>query len=191
MTGRGLQARSAIPYREWRCGSQIWTAGRARPSGEIGMIEVRGDNVFGGYWNMPEKTAAEIRPDGFFITGDLGIADADGRISIVGRTKDLIIAGGYNIYPKEIEDVLNDMEGVIESAVFGMPHPDFGESVVAAVVAAPGAQITPDTLREGVAKQLAKFKHPREYALMDALPRNTMGKVQKNLLRQTFSTRTS
>ena len=169
-------------------------SGTERPVGEIGMIEVRGDNVFQGYWNMPEKTAEEIRPDGFFITGDLGISDAGGRISIVGRAKDLIIAGGYNIYPKEIEDVLNDMEGVIESAVFGVPHPDFGESVVAAVVVAPvasGAQITPDTLREGVAKHLAKFKHPREYILMDALPRNTMGKVQKNLLRQTFSTRAS
>ena len=123
---------------------------------------------------------------GFSSRGDLGISDAGGRISIVGRAKDLIIAGGYNIYPKEIEDVLNDMEGVIESAVFGVPHPDFGESVVAAVVVTPDAQITPDTLHEGVAKHLAKFKHPREYILMDALPRNTMGKVQKNLLRQTF-----
>lgn len=152
--------------------------------GDIGVIEVRGDNVFQGYWNMPEKTAEELRPDGFFVTGDLAKAAPDGRITIVGRAKDLIIAGGYNIYPKEVEDVLNACNGVLESAVFGVPHPDFGESVIAAVVPEPGATIETDVLRADVADQLARFKHPREYITLDALPRNTMGKVQKNVLRE-------
>ena len=156
--------------------------GASLPIGEIGMIEVRGDNVFQGYWNMPEKTAEELRSDGFFITGDLGTADHDGRITIVGRAKDLIISGGYNIYPKEIEDVLNKMGGVLESAVFGIPHPDFGESVVAAMVPENGANIDTDTVKEQVEAQLARFKHPRVYVTMDALPRNTMGKVMKNVL---------
>lgn len=153
--------------------------------GQIGMIEVRGDNVFQGYWKMPEKTAEELRADGFFITGDLGVMAEDGRISIVGREKDLIISGGYNIYPKEIEDVINDIEGVVESAVFGVPHPDFGESVLAAVVLS-DTSLAPDEIEELVAPHLARFKHPRRYLILDTLPRNTMGKVQKNLLRQQY-----
>ncbi len=153
--------------------------------GDIGMIEVRGDNVFQGYWNMPEKTAEELRENGFFITGDLGVAADDGRISIVGRQKDLIISGGYNIYPKEIEDVVNDIDGVLESAVFGVPHADFGESVMAAIVLE-DPSLTDTTIASQVEPKLARFKHPRRYIVMDALPRNTMGKVQKNVLRNDF-----
>ena len=153
--------------------------------GEIGMIEVRGDNVFEGYWNMPEKTAEELRDTGFFITGDLGVKSEDGRISIVGREKDLIISGGYNIYPKEIEDVINDIDGVLESAVFGVPHVDFGESVIASVVI-DNAALSAGEIAELVAPNLARFKHPRKYIIADALPRNTMGKVQKNILRETY-----
>lgn len=155
-------------------------------AGQIGMIEVRGDNVFQGYWNMPEKTSEELRETGFFMTGDLGVMDEDGRVSIVGRQKDLIISGGYNIYPKEIEDVINDVDGVLESAVFGVAHPDFGESVLAAVVLEAGGP-DPAAIAAQVEPQLARFKHPREYILMDALPRNTMGKVQKNVLRDSFT----
>lgn len=154
-------------------------------AGQIGMIEVRGDNVFQGYWNMPEKTAEELRENGFFITGDLGVMSDDGRVSIVGRHKDLIISGGYNIYPKEIEDVINAISGVLESAVFGVPHPDFGESVVAAVVLTdPG--LGESAIASAVATTLARFKQPKRYVIMDALPRNTMGKVQKTILRATY-----
>ena len=160
--------------------------GNALPQGEIGEIEVRGPNVFKGYWQMPEKTAAELRENGFFITGDLGRIDADGYVHIVGRNKDLIISGGYNIYPKEIELVLDDQPGVLESAVVGVPHPDFGETVLGVIVAEAGA--TPDTeaMMEAVRAQLARFKHPRKLVVLDALPRNTMGKVQKNLLRDQY-----
>lgn len=161
--------------------------GEPLPTGEIGMIEVRGDNVFQGYWNMPEKTAEELRTTGFFMTGDLGIKSADGRVSIVGRQKDLIISGGYNIYPKEIEDVINDIDGVLESAVFGVPHPDFGESVLASVILEKDASIAPETIAAHVEPLLARFKHPRKYILCDTLPRNTMGKVQKNILREEYS----
>lgn len=160
--------------------------GETQPFGDIGMIEVRGDNVFQGYWNMPEKTAEELRASGFFLTGDLGIQTEDGRVSIVGRSKDLIISGGYNIYPKEIEDVLNDIPGVIESAVFGVPDEDFGESVVAAFVAEEDAALSIEAMKGKVQTQLARFKHPREYLLLEALPRNTMGKVQKNVLRESY-----
>ena len=153
---------------------------------EIGMIEVRGDNVFQGYWNMPEKTAEELRDSGFFITGDLGVKSADGRVSIVGRQKDLIISGGYNIYPKEIEDVINDVTGVVESAVFGVPHPDFGESVIAAVVLS-DTSLTGANIATMIEPHLARFKHPRRYIVLDSLPRNTMGKVQKNVLRDQHS----
>ena len=118
------------------------------------------------------------------MTGDLGVMEPDGRLSIVGRQKDLIISGGYNVYPKEIEDVINDVDGVLESAVFGISHADFGESVLAAVVLEPGASLTPEQIAENVEPKLARFKHPRRYDLMDALPRNTMGKVQKNVLRE-------
>ncbi|SHH29717.1 malonyl-CoA/methylmalonyl-CoA synthetase [Cognatiyoonia sediminum] len=156
-------------------------------SGEIGVIEVRGDNVFHGYWNMPEKTAEEFRDDGFFITGDLAMLGSDGRVTIVGRAKDLIISGGYNIYPKEIEDVLNNCDGILETAVFGIPHPDFGESVVAAIVTESGATVDESVVEKVVARDLARFKHPRRYVTLEELPRNTMGKVQKNVLRETFS----
>jgi malonyl-CoA/methylmalonyl-CoA synthetase len=165
---------------------EITDNGAPVEAGEIGMIEVRGDNVFQGYWNMPDKTAEELRATGFFITGDLGIKTDDGRISIVGRQKDLIISGGYNIYPKEIEDVINDVEGVLESAVFGVPHADFGESVLAAVVLEDSA-LTPAVIATTVEPHLARFKHPRRYIITDALPRNTMGKVQKNVLRADHS----
>ena len=164
----------------------ITDGGNPVAPGEVGMIEVRGDNVFQGYWNMPEKTAEELRDTGFFITGDLGLASDDGRISIVGRQKDLIIAGGYNIYPKEIEDVVNDIDGVLESAVFGIPHVDFGESVLAAIVLE-DATLNATAIAAKVEPQLARFKHPRRYIIMDELPRNTMGKVQKNVLRDMHS----
>ena len=164
----------------------ITNDGRVVANGEIGMIEVRGDNVFQGYWNMPEKTNEELRENGFFITGDLGIMDNDGRISIVGRHKDLIIAGGYNIYPKEVEDVLNAIDGIVETAVFGVPDPDFGETVLAAIVSdQPDFDV--NQIKSLIAPLLGKFKHPRRYILLDSLPRNAMGKVQKNVLRDTHS----
>ncbi|MFT5631262.1 MAG: malonyl-CoA/methylmalonyl-CoA synthetase [Gammaproteobacteria bacterium] len=156
------------------------------PQGDIGVIEVKGDNVFQGYWNMPEKTREELRSNGFFITGDLGTMDADGRISIVGREKDMIISGGYNIYPKEIEDVLNDIKGISESAVFGVAHPDFGEAVIAAVVLE-NQSLTADAIAVHIELLLANFKQPRQFIMLDALPRNTMGKVQKNVLRYEYA----
>ncbi|MCE8548397.1 malonyl-CoA synthase [Ruegeria pomeroyi] len=160
--------------------------GETLPQGEIGVIEVRGPNVFKGYWQMPEKTAAELRPDGFFITGDLGFEDPDGYVTIVGRGKDLIISGGFNIYPKELELLLDDQPGVLESAVIGVPHPDFGETPLGILVPQPGE--TPDTkaIMARVETALARFKHPRQLILMEELPRNTMGKVQKNILREQF-----
>ncbi len=154
---------------------------------QIGMIEVRGDNVFQGYWNRPEKTDEELRANGFFLTGDLGIKTKDGRISIVGRAKDLIIAGGYNVYPKEIEDVLNDIHGIEESAVFGVVHPHFGESVVAALVFDQTHPVDLNVVKQIVESRLAGFKHPRRYEVVAALPRNTMGKIQKNILRDQFA----
>ena len=157
--------------------------GTPLPAGEIGVIEVRGPNVFSGYWQMPEKTAEEIRPNGFFITGDLGVMDADGRVTIVGRQKDLIITGGYNVYPKEVEDVLNAIPGILESAVFAGRDADFGEKVMAALVRAPGSAVTEAEIAERLSDQLARFKHPRALVWLEALPRNTMGKVQKNVLR--------
>ncbi len=160
--------------------------GNALAQGEIGEIEVRGPNVFKGYWQMPEKTAAELRENGFFITGDLGRIDEDGYVHIVGRNKDLIISGGYNIYPKEIELVLDDQSGVLESAVVGVPHPDFGETVLGVIVAEPGQTPDLDAMMEAVRGSLARFKHPRKLILLDELPRNTMGKVQKNILRDQY-----
>ncbi|SET49913.1 malonate--CoA ligase [Oceanicella actignis] len=160
--------------------------GAELPPGEIGQIEVRGPNVFKGYWRMPEKTAQELREDGFFITGDLGMVDSDGYIHIVGRNKDLIISGGYNIYPKEIELVLDAQPGVKESAVIGVPHPDFGETPLAVIVPEKGARPERAALEQAVRAALARFKHPREYVFVDELPRNTMGKVQKNLLRERY-----
>jgi malonyl-CoA/methylmalonyl-CoA synthetase len=160
--------------------------GHTLPDGEIGQIEVRGPNVFKGYWQMPQKTAEELRSDGFFITGDLGQIDADGYVHIVGRNKDLIIAGGYNIYPKEIELLLDEEPGVLESAVIGVPHPDFGETPVGVIV--PDGITTPDldAIRASIARSLARFKHPQKLLLVEELPRNTMGKVQKNQLRDRY-----
>lgn len=135
---------------------------------------------------MPDKTEESFTADGWFITGDLVTMAADGRVTIVGRAKDLIIAGGYNIYPKEIESVIDDMPGVEESAVVGVPHPDFGESVVAVIVPKAGSVVTPDQVLAWVAERLARFKHPRAVHVVDALPRNTMGKVQKAELRKTY-----
>ncbi|WP_146346633.1 malonate--CoA ligase [Phaeobacter marinintestinus] len=160
--------------------------GKTLPTGEIGQIEVRGPNVFKGYWQMPEKTAAELRADGFFITGDLGKTDHDGYVQIVGRNKDLIISGGYNIYPKEIELVLDDQPGVLESAVIGVPHPDFGETVLGIIVPENGQSPDLDGMMQAVRTSLARFKHPRQLILIDELPRNTMGKVQKNILRDQY-----
>ncbi|MGX5848685.1 malonate--CoA ligase [Mesorhizobium sp. PL10] len=161
-------------------------SGTALGQGEVGMIEVKGPNVFSGYWRMPEKTKAEFRDDGFFITGDLGIIDADGYVHIVGRGKDLIISGGYNIYPKEVESEIDALDGVSESAVIGVAHPDFGEGVTAVVVRAPASQITGAEIVGAIACRLAKYKHPKQVIFVDELPRNTMGKVQKNLLRDTY-----
>ncbi|MER9402796.1 malonyl-CoA synthase [Mesorhizobium caraganae] len=161
-------------------------SGAALAQGEVGMIEVKGPNVFSGYWRMPEKTKAEFRADGFFITGDLGLIDADGYVHIVGRGKDLIISGGYNIYPKEIESEIDALAGVAESAVIGLAHPDFGEGVTAVVVREPASRITGAEIVGAIAGQLAKYKHPKQVIFVDELPRNTMGKVQKNLLRETY-----
>ena len=161
--------------------------GACLPCGEIGMIEVRGPNVFVGYWRMPEKTKAEFRDDRFFVTGDLGRFDEDGYLQIVGRSKDLIIAGGYNIYPKEIELEIDALPGVTESAVFGVPHPDLGEAVVAAVVGAASGSISEQAVQASLAKTLARYKHPRRILFVDELPRNAMGKVQKNLLRERYA----
>ncbi len=158
--------------------------GEVQQHGEIGVIEVRGPNVFKGYWNMPEKTREEFRGDGFFITGDLGTIDRDGYVTIVGRAKDLIISGGYNIYPKEVELLLDEQEGVNESAVIGIAHPDLGECVVAVVTPKPGASLNEEALLAGIRDRLARFKQPRKIIFADELPRNTMGKVQKNVLRE-------
>ncbi|MEM6940972.1 MAG: malonyl-CoA synthase [Pseudomonadota bacterium] len=160
--------------------------GESLPQGEIGAIEVRGPNVFQGYWNMPEKTAAELRADGFFITGDLGLIDDQGYVQIVGRDKDLIISGGYNIYPKEVETALDAHPEIAESAVIAVPHADLGEAPFA-VLACPGG-IAPDltALADDLGKSLARFKIPRGFAVVTELPRNTMGKVQKKGLRETY-----
>ena len=160
--------------------------GKALPKGEIGLIEVRGENVFQGYWNMPEKTKEDLREDGFFITGDLAKYDADGYVTIVGRQKDLIISGGFNVYPKEIETVLDDQADVKESAVVGLEHPDFGEGVVAFVVMQEWAEVNEDQLIAALGQELAKYKTPKRIIALEELPRNTMGKVQKNVLRDGY-----
>ena len=152
--------------------------------GEVGSIEVKGPNVFAGYWRMPEKTAQEFTPDGFFITGDMGTRDAQGYVRIVGRSKDLIISGGLNVYPVEIEEALNQLPGVLESAVVGVPHPDFGEVGCAFVLAQTGAALDPSALLLALKGQLANFKVPKQCFVLPELPRNAMGKVQKNLLRK-------
>ncbi|SFK48662.1 malonyl-CoA/methylmalonyl-CoA synthetase [Pseudovibrio ascidiaceicola] len=156
------------------------------PQDSIGVIEVRGRNVFKGYWQMPEKTAAELREDGFFITGDMGKVDADGYVHIVGRNKDLIISGGFNIYPKEIELLLDEQPGVHESAVIGIPHADFGEAPLGLIVAEKGKNPDLEQIMTIVKKHLARFKHPQKLLIINELPRNTMGKVQKNILRDEY-----
>lgn len=155
------------------------------PAGEVGMLEVRGPNLFAGYWGLPEKTAEEIRGDGFFVTGDLARLDGEGRVTLVGRGKDLIIAGGFNVYPREVEHCLDEVAGVRESAVIGAPHADLGEGVVAVLVAEK-APVADDALRAALAAELARFKHPRRFCWVDELPRNAMGKVQKNVLRKRY-----
>jgi len=161
-------------------------AGADLPQGEIGGIQVRGPNVFAGYWRMPEKTAEEFTADGFFKTGDVGKVDERGYVTIVGRSKDLIISGGYNVYPAEIESAINELPGVAESAVIGVPHPDFGEVGIAVVIAKPGAIVNPKQVIGSLKAQLANFKIPKQCYVVGELPRNTMGKVQKNLLRQQY-----
>ncbi|MCU0898880.1 MAG: malonyl-CoA synthase [Cypionkella sp.] len=168
---------------------RIMAQGAEVTDGDIGVIEVRGPNVFQGYWQMPDKTAEDLRPDGWFITGDLACRDADGYVTIVGRAKDLIITGGFNVYPKEVEDLLDIQPGVLESAVIGLPHPDFGEAVFAVLARQKDAEPDLDALRLAVTQSLAKFKHPKGYAVLDSLPRNAMGKVQKAELRKTFADR--
>lgn len=160
-------------------------SGAELEDGEAGILEVRGPNVFSGYWRMPEKTAEELRENGFFITGDIARRDADGYIHIVGRAKDMVISGGFNVYPVEVEALIDALDGVVESAVIGLPHPDFGEAVVAVVVPEPGAKPASEAgIIRAIAPQLARFKQPKRVIFTEALPRNTMGKVQKAELRR-------
>jgi malonyl-CoA/methylmalonyl-CoA synthetase len=161
-------------------------SGEELPSGETGMLEVKGPNVFKGYWNMPAKTKEEFREDGFFITGDLGLIDEKGYVNIVGRGKDLVISGGYNIYPKEIESEIDLLDGVLESAVIGVPHRDFGEGTTAVVVKKPGSPLEEKHILTALSERLARYKLPKRVLFADELPRNTMGKVQKNILRERY-----
>lgn len=169
------------------------TVGHALPGVELrvrdGLVQVGGPHLFSGYWRMPEKTAEEFTDDGFFLTGDVGEIDDSGRLTLAGRSGDMIISGGYNVYPKEIELVLDETAGIVESAVIGVPHPDFGEGVVAVVVLEPGEDLT--TIEEaaafGCGQHLARFKHPKRYVEVTELPRNTMGKVQKVALRAEYA----
>ena len=160
--------------------------GQPVPVGEIGNIQVQGPNVFSGYWRMPEKTAEEFTADAWFKTGDVGKVDERGYVTIVGRSKDLIISGGYNVYPAEIEGYINELPGVAESALVGVPHPDFGEVGVAVVIAKPGQSVDADAIVSTLKSQLANFKIPKRCFVVAELPRNTMGKVQKNLLRAQY-----
>lgn len=162
-------------------------SGDALPSGEIGILEVRGENVFAGYWQMPEKTRSEFRDDGFFITGDVSLIDAKGYVHIVGRAKDLVISGGYNVYPKEIEQLIDELPEVLESAVIGLPHPDFGEGVTAIVVPKDGQKIDERRVIASLNGRLARYKQPKRVFTADALPRNVMGKVQKKQLRDEYA----
>lgn len=159
--------------------------GETLPVDGIGHIQVRGPNVFSGYWKMPEKTTEELSADGWFLTGDIGVLDTSGYLSIVGRSKDLIISGGYNVYPKEVELVIDDVANVVESAVIGVPHPDFGEAVVAVVITK--GEVAEDTIKSATKQQLAGYKQPKKIIFLDELPRNTMGKVQKLALREQFN----
>ena len=161
--------------------------GTPLPADAIGMIEVSGANVFRGYWRMPEKTASDFRPDGFFVTGDLGKVDSRGYVHIVGRGKDIVISGGLNVYPKEIEQEIDQIHGVAESAVIGLPHPDLGEGVTAVVVTTPGCTLDEKAIVAALGGRLARYKQPRRVLFVKELPRNAMGKVLKNVLRQEFS----
>ena len=158
-------------------------------AGETGVVEIRSPGLFAGYWQQPDKTAAEFRPDGWFITGDVGSVDHEGRLTLEGRSSDMIISGGYNVYPKEIELVLDAVPGVLESAVIGVPHADFGEAVVAIVVRDGSVEVTDDDLARSLDGVLARFKHPKAYVAADSLPRNAMSKVQKAELRARYAQR--
>lgn len=171
----------ALPDVDVRIASE---EGEELPQGEVGSIELKGPNVFKGYWRMPEKTASEFRSDGYFITGDMGRLDADSRLSIVGREKDLVISGGLNVYPAEVESAIGDLEDVADVAVVGAPHPDFGEGVVAFLVSRSGDVLEADAIREQLRSEMANFKLPKHVEMVDELPRNAMGKVQKNVLRE-------
>jgi len=155
--------------------------------GDVGNILVKGENVFKGYWNLPEKTKEDFTEDGFFKTGDLGRKDKAGYVEIVGRNKDLIISGGFNIFPKEIELAIDQTIGVMESAVIGVAHKDFGEGVLAVIVKKENSEVNKSIIQEFLKKKLAKYKQPKEVIFVKELPRNSMGKVQKNILRQTYS----
>jgi len=164
------------------------TEGNILGPGEIGVLEFKGPNIFKGYWRMPEKTAEEFRDDGWFITGDMATQDAEGRVSIVGRAKDLVISGGLNVYPKEIESLIDELDGVGESAVIGLPHPDFGEAVTAVITLDPGGPaVGEQDVRDALSGKLAAFKCPKRVFVVDALPRNAMGKVQKKQLREDYA----
>ena len=162
--------------------------GEILPGGDVGVLEVRGPNVFKGYWGMPEKTRSEFREDGFFVTGDLARIDANGYVSIVGRAKDMIISGGYNVYPKEIETLIDHMDGILESAVIGLPHPDFGEAVAAAVILRPDRPNPPsaEEIIRRLKGEIANYKVPKAVFFVDDLPRNAIGKIQKGRLRDRF-----
>jgi malonyl-CoA/methylmalonyl-CoA synthetase len=162
------------------------TDGSELPRGQVGSVEVRGPNVFKGYWQQPDRTRADFRPDGFFITGDVGTIEPDGYLRLAGRAKDLIISGGLNVYPKEIEEAIDAIDGVVESAVFGIPHPDLGEAVAAAVTLAPTASVTPAGIVATLRHTLAGFKTPKRVYVLDELPRNAMSKVQKAVLRERY-----
>jgi malonyl-CoA/methylmalonyl-CoA synthetase len=173
----------ALPGVELRVADE---QGRVLAAGETGVLEVRGPNVFQGYWRLPEKTREEFRADGFFVTGDIARIAADGYVTIVGRAKDLIISGGLNVYPKEIESVIDALDGVAESAVIGVPHPDFGEGVLAVVTRSGRTPVEAEAILAATRRQLAAFKCPKQVVFVDELPRNAMGKVQKNLLRDAY-----
>ena len=160
--------------------------GKALPQGEVGVIDIRGPNVFNGYWRMPEKTNEEFRADGFFVSGDLGYVDAKGYIYISGRAKDLVISGGYNVYPAEVEAAIEAVPGVAECAVIGVPHADFGEAVVAIVAPKPGTKIDEKQIQAAIAGDLAKYKQPKRVFVTSDIPRNTMGKIQKKDLREAY-----
>jgi malonyl-CoA/methylmalonyl-CoA synthetase len=174
----------ALPGVEARVADET---GKILKTRDVGVIEVRGPNVFKGYWRMPDKTKAEFRADGFFITGDVGHIDERGYVYISGRAKDLIISGGFNVYPKEIEEQIDQIDGVAESAVVGIAHPDFGEGVIAVVQHRPGRkEPTADAIVHRLKGELANFKVPKRVFFVDELPRNAMGKVQKNVLRDRY-----